>query len=93
MVGEKLNSGARSVICAGLNEEQVMTKDIQPAGACPTCSKPPQKPHSPFCSRRCAEIDLGCWLNGEYAVPAVEARDDSDVDALLEKMEKDAGLN
>ncbi len=61
--------------------------------ACPICNAQPIKPHSPFCSRRCAQIDLGHWLNEEYAVPAVEAMEDSDLDALLENIDKDNGLN
>jgi endogenous inhibitor of DNA gyrase (YacG/DUF329 family) len=26
----------------------------------------------PFCSKRCADVDLGRWLKGAYAIPAVE---------------------
>lgn len=25
---------------------------------------------TPFCSKRCADIDLGRWLKGSYAIPA-----------------------
>ena len=31
--------------------------------------------YHPFCSRRCADIDLHRWFTGLYAVPAVEAPD------------------
>jgi len=34
----------------------------------------------PFCSKRCADIDLGRWLKGAYAVPATEV-DDEDGEA------------
>jgi endogenous inhibitor of DNA gyrase (YacG/DUF329 family) len=34
----------------------------------------------PFCSRRCADIDLNRWLSGVYAVPAVEAEGDSEIE-------------
>ena len=37
----------------------------------------------PFCSKRCADIDLGRWLTGVYALPAVDAADDSVIDAEL----------
>jgi len=37
---------------------------------CPICGKPSGKDTSPFCSRRCADIDLGRWLKGVYAIPA-----------------------
>ena len=37
----------------------------------------------PFCSKRCADIDLGRWFQGAYAIPAVDATDDSITDAEL----------
>ena len=40
------------------------------AGRCPICGKPPETPYRPFCSRRCADVDLQRWLAGVYAVPA-----------------------
>ena len=43
--------------------------------ACPVCGKPSVGEAKPFCSRRCADIDLGRWLKGRYAVPAEEAPD------------------
>jgi len=39
---------------------------------CPICGKPPQPEYRPFCSRRCADVDLQRWLTGRYAVPAEE---------------------
>ncbi len=36
---------------------------------CPICGKATGPEHRPFCSKRCAEIDLGRWLKGAYAVP------------------------
>jgi uncharacterized protein len=36
---------------------------------CPICGRPRQDEHRPFCSRRCAEIDLGRWLKEGYRVP------------------------
>ena len=44
--------------------------------ACPICGKPPADPYRPFCSRRCADVDLHRWLSGVYAVPAVESDED-----------------
>ena len=32
----------------------------------------------PFCSRRCADVDLGRWLKGSYAIPAVETDDETE---------------
>lgn len=34
--------------------------------------------YRPFCSARCRDIDLGRWLDGAYAVPAVEIDDDEE---------------
>jgi len=39
---------------------------------CAICGKPAQEGFRPFCSKRCADLDLGRWLNGTYAIPAVE---------------------
>ena len=44
---------------------------------CPICGKATVEAFSPFCSKRCADIDLHRWLSGAYAIPAVEADDDS----------------
>ena len=38
--------------------------------SCPICGKDRVDRYRPFCSKRCADIDLGRWLNGAYAVPA-----------------------
>jgi endogenous inhibitor of DNA gyrase (YacG/DUF329 family) len=41
-------------------------------GACPICGKPAGPAYRPFCSKRCADVDLHRWLAGAYAVPAEE---------------------
>ena len=51
--------------------------------ACPLCQQLAKAPHTPFCSHRCAQLDLGKWLTGGYAIPAHEAMEDSDVETLL----------
>lgn len=43
------------------------------AGRCPICGKPSSPEQQPFCSPRCAEIDLGRWLKGVYRIPSEEA--------------------
>ncbi|MET0295544.1 MAG: DNA gyrase inhibitor YacG [Phenylobacterium sp.] len=40
--------------------------------ACALCGKPQHPDYRPFCSKRCADVDLQRWLTGGYAVPAVE---------------------
>jgi uncharacterized protein len=47
------------------------------ARSCPICGKPVEPEFKPFCSRRCADIDLNRWLSGVYAVPV---KDDEDED-------------
>jgi uncharacterized protein len=42
------------------------------ARRCPICGKPTLQRFRPFCSKRCADIDLNRWLTGSYAVPVVE---------------------
>jgi len=36
---------------------------------CPICGKDSAPKYRPFCSRRCADVDLGKWLTGGYAIP------------------------
>ena len=45
--------------------------------SCPICAKTADKKYRPFCSRRCADVDLGRWLKGSYTIP-VEATGDED---------------
>jgi uncharacterized protein len=46
-----------------------------PKKLCPICGKPAEQRFRPFCSRRCADVDLNRWLSGVYAVPVVESDD------------------
>ncbi len=39
---------------------------------CPICGKPSEAAHRPFCSKRCADVDLQRWLTGRYAIPVAE---------------------
>ena len=48
---------------------------------CPICNRPLDAREDalrfrPFCSRRCADIDLGRWLKGAYAIPVAETEDE-----------------
>jgi endogenous inhibitor of DNA gyrase (YacG/DUF329 family) len=47
-----------------------------PAAPCPICGKPREPRFRPFCSKRCADIDLNRWLSGVYAVPVTEDSDE-----------------
>jgi uncharacterized protein len=39
---------------------------------CAICGKPQAEGLAPFCSRRCADVDLNRWLSGVYAIPTAE---------------------
>ena len=39
------------------------------AARCPECRKPVSPAYRPFCSKRCADVDLSRWLKGGYVVP------------------------
>lgn len=43
---------------------------------CPICRKAADPAFVPFCSARCADIDLGRWLTDRYAIPTVEDEDE-----------------
>jgi endogenous inhibitor of DNA gyrase (YacG/DUF329 family) len=51
---------------------------------CPICRKPASPATRPFCSARCADIDLGRWLTEQYVVPGADgdaaSSDDADKD-------------
>ena len=53
---------------------------VRIAAKCPTCGKSGTADYRPFCSKRCADIDLGRWLKEGYRVPAEEqpAEDEPD---------------
>lgn len=36
---------------------------------CPVCDRPTAQGYRPFCSRRCADVDLARWLRGDYVLP------------------------
>ena len=49
---------------------------------CPVCHKPTVDGFAPFCSKRCADIDLNRWLKGVYAIP-MEEQDEEDAKVLI----------
>jgi endogenous inhibitor of DNA gyrase (YacG/DUF329 family) len=48
----------------------------RPAARCPICAKPVVAQFRPFCSKRCADVDLNRWLSGVYAIPVKEEEDE-----------------
>ncbi len=39
---------------------------------CPICRKYTTMDFRPFCSKRCADVDLGRWLGEGYRIPTFE---------------------
>lgn len=58
------------------------------AAACPICNatisnSPDSARYRPFCSRRCADVDLHRWLGGVYRMPTNEVPDPDLLEAEL----------
>lgn len=59
---------------------------VRIAANCPICGKAtadtdsPEARYRPFCSKRCADIDLGRWLKESYRVPTDEGPADEETD-------------
>ena len=47
------------------------------AAKCPICGEPVEAEYRPFCSRRCADVDLQRWFTGRYAVPGAKVDETS----------------
>lgn len=45
---------------------------------CPICGRDTVARYRPFCSGRCADVDLGRWLTGGYAIPAEPVEDETE---------------
>ena len=66
--------------------EEVKEKAVK----CPVCGKESVKEYFPFCSKRCADIDLNRWFSGVYAFPSEEG-DEEDGDERLPAAESEEG--
>lgn len=67
-------------------------RKIGVGSACPTCGKPAVENYRPFCSRRCADVDLHRWFSGAYAIPGKEDEDEDGAEStvpLAKNREKD----
>jgi len=53
--------------------------------SCPICSNETDPKYRPFCSGRCADIDLGKWMTDQYVVPG---SGEDDAEELMEEMEQ-----
>ncbi len=51
---------------------------------CPQCKAAIVEKYAPFCSKRCADIDLGRWFKGDYVIEGHEVPDEEDIIEALE---------
>jgi uncharacterized protein len=58
-----------------MSDEPPANDNAAAGRACPICERPAQLRYKPFCSKRCADVDLNRWLTGKYAIPVEEGRD------------------
>ena len=61
-----------------MSSDPVNENDPGPPAACPICGKPAVRAYRPFCSKRCADVDLQRWFTGRYAIPVAEDEDGPD---------------
>ena len=52
--------------------------------SCPICGGEVITKYRPFCSGRCADVDLAKWLNGTNAAPS---HDPDDIETAIEAAE------
>ncbi|WP_037262393.1 DNA gyrase inhibitor YacG [Roseivivax halodurans] len=62
--------------------------------SCPICARETDPKYRPFCSRRCADVDLAKWMSGSYAVPSSDPEDiEEALDAAERAAEEQGKLN
>ena len=64
-----------------MTDENAEQKSERKDRKCPICGKPADEKHLPFCSKRCAQVDLNRWLSGAYAIPGKPSDGDEDENA------------
>ncbi|MBW4983715.1 DNA gyrase inhibitor YacG [Mameliella sp. CS4] len=56
--------------------------------SCPICTKATDPEYRPFCSKRCADVDLAKWLGGSYAIPSEDPDDLEEAAQAVEQEER-----
>jgi endogenous inhibitor of DNA gyrase (YacG/DUF329 family) len=59
------------------------------AKPCAICRKPVVDRYKPFCSKRCADVDLNRWLSGSYVIPGSELLPEDDEELRPARPAKD----
>lgn len=52
--------------------------------SCPICQRETDAKFRPFCSKRCADIDLAKWFSGSYAIPSQDPEDFEELEQALD---------
>ena len=52
--------------------------ETAPLASCPICGRATVAAVRPFCSKRCADIDLGRWFSGQYRTPSLRIDTEED---------------
>ena len=77
MAGDR-DDGASRRTGKGAPGKGAEVKEFKAAGRgkkCPLCGAPVAIDTRPFCSKHCADLDLGRWLGGGYRLPTEEIPD------------------
>jgi endogenous inhibitor of DNA gyrase (YacG/DUF329 family) len=61
-----------------MTDRPIPLRAVRTAAKCPTCGKEVVAAYRPFCSKRCADIDLGRWLKEGYRIATDEAPTDEE---------------
>jgi endogenous inhibitor of DNA gyrase (YacG/DUF329 family) len=56
--------------------------------SCPICASDSDEKYRPFCSKRCADVDLAKWLTGGYAVASERVEDAEEALDEIERLEQ-----
>ena len=76
--GKKQTGGAAADLPAEPGAKQsAKLVPLRPRRECPICGKKAAQAAYPFCSVRCADIDLYRWLGGRYRVAGSADDDDA----------------
>jgi len=59
---------------------------------CPICGKPAVVEFKPFCSKRCADVDLNRWLTGAYVIPARDDEEPGEDDSVIPDYNEDDNI-
>lgn len=61
-----------------MTDRQIPLRAVRTAAKCPVCARDVVAAYRPFCSKRCADIDLGRWLKEGYRLETDESPGDEE---------------